>query len=105
MANDIITVLRKAPGEPWEVDTVVNELHALQKAVGGYIEVVTLVPGVVVICDEEGRLYDRPFNCEIAGIGFVGTILIAGVDGEEFCDVPDDVIGAFVGETGDYFEI
>lgn len=105
MADDIITVLRKAPGEPWQVDTVANELHALQKAVDGYIEVVTLVPGIVVICDEEGWLYNKPCNCEIAGIDFVGTILIAGTAGEEFCDVPDDVISAFVGEAGDYFEI
>lgn len=33
--------LRKEPGKPWEIVEVPNELEALQKVVGGYMERVT----------------------------------------------------------------
>ena len=34
---------------------VKNELKALQEAVGGYIETLTLAEGVVLICNKEGK--------------------------------------------------
>ena len=90
--KDKISVLRKAPGKAPERIEIENTLEALQWEVGGYIEAVTLPgKGAVVICDEEGRLKGKPANCRVCGILFVGTILIAGVDGEEFTDVPDGV--------------
>lgn len=98
--KDVITVLRKAPGEPWQVGTVANELQALQAAVGGYIETVTLWADAMVICDEEGRLKDYKENCEICGVDFYGTILIAGVDGENLADVPADLINELAGQDG-----
>jgi len=42
----------------------------------------------VIICNEEGRLIGLPHCCTICGIDFVGTIVIAGVEGEEFADLP-----------------
>ena len=29
-----------------------------------------------------------PYNCRFLGVDFVGTVLIVGTKGEEFCDVP-----------------
>ena len=81
-------VIYKAPGAPAEVRDIPNELSALQEAVGGYIETVSLASDAVVICNEEGRLMGLPHNTRFVGVDFVGPILIAGVDGEEFCDVP-----------------
>ena len=49
----------------------------------------TFASGAVVICNEEGRLKNLPHNCDLFGISFVGTIIFAGVDGEEFADLPD----------------
>lgn len=68
-----------------------NKLEALQAAVGGYIETVMLTPDCVVICDEDGRIKGKEYNCEICGIDFVGPVVVAGVDGEEFTDVPSRV--------------
>ena len=31
-----------------------------------------------------------PHNCNVCGIDFVGTIVICGVEGEEFADLPGD---------------
>ena len=51
----------------------------------------TVASDVVIICNEEGRLKSLPYNCDLFGILFVGTIIFAGVDGEEFADLPDKV--------------
>ena len=80
------------PGKNPVVRDIPNELEALQAAVGGYIETVTLTRDCVVICDEEGLLKGKPFNIRIAGIPFVGPIVVAGVDGEEFTDATKGLI-------------
>ena len=51
----------------------------------------TLTSDVVIICNEEGRLKNLPYNCDLFGVSLVGTIIFAGVDGEEFADLPDKV--------------
>ncbi len=72
-----------------------NTLEALQEAVFGYIECVTIAPGrAVMIVNEEGLLRGMAVNqaaSDFAGIQIVGPTLIVGVDGEEFCDVPEEI--------------
>lgn len=86
-----IKVLIKDPGKaPREFD-IENTLETLQHIVGGYIETVTLASDLVIICNEEGRLMNLPYNCDVCGIDFVGTIILAGVAGEEFADLPGDM--------------
>lgn len=63
-----------------------NELGTLQDLVGGWIETVTY-RGFIVICDEEGRLKGEPHCCTVGATDFVGTVLVVGDDGEDFCDV------------------
>ncbi len=93
-----IKVLMKRPDSHWYVTNVSNTLKNLQNLVGGYIETVTLLTpqagrkGPVIICNEEGKLRGLPYNCTIFGEDFVGTILIAGVDGEEFGDLTDEQV-------------
>ena len=83
-----ISALIKRPGEPPRHVNVANNLEALQRNVGGYIETVTVASDLVIICNEEGRLMGLPYNCTICGVDFVGTILMVGVDGEDFADLP-----------------
>ncbi len=83
-----IEVLIKEPGKGFRLTEIENSLEALQKAVGGYIETVTVAEDLVIICDEEGRI-KHDFNLFIFGIEFYGTIIFAGVDGEEFADIPE----------------
>lgn len=90
-------IIRKEPGKEPEVKQVKNELEALPNEVGGYIECVTqMQEGVVVICDEEGMCKGKPYNMAIGGITFVGTILVAGVDGEEFCSLKPEQINRWM---------
>lgn len=81
--------MRKRPGEAWEPIEVENELKPLQQAVGGYLESFTFAEDACVLCDEEGRLKGKPYNTTVCGVPFVGTVLIVGVDGEEFADLTE----------------
>lgn len=95
-----IKVIRKEPGEAYFYDIVQNDLESFQACVGGYIEAVGLLPqvtnedfecvspGVAIICDEEGRLKGKPYNCTIAGTEFVGPIVIVGTYDDEFVEPP-----------------
>ena len=88
MKESKIFVVIKEPGNAPVIEPMFdNSLESFQKAVCGYIETVTISDDLVIICNEEGRLMDLPMNVEVAGIGFVGTIVVAGVDGEEFSSV------------------
>lgn len=85
-----IDVLIKEPGKRPRHVWISNTLENLQKTVGGYIETVTLATDLVIICDEEGKLKDKPYNCTVCGEDLVGTIIFAGVSGDEFSDIPTD---------------
>ena len=82
----------KEPGQPGHTVIIVDELELLQQIVGGYIETVTLADDLVIICDEEGRLKEKPYNCNIAGIDFVGTILAVGTEGCVFASISDEAV-------------
>lgn len=90
MKEKQIMVMLKRPGcEPELEPLFENTLEAFQAAVGGYIETCTLTEDLVIICNEEGKLYDSlPYNVTICGEDFVGTILAVGVKGDEFASIP-----------------
>ena len=84
----MIKVLVKEPGKEFEEKEVENKLEDFQELVGGYIETVTIATDLVLICNEEGRLKNLPYNCEVLGRVFIGTIVLAGVKKDEFSDCP-----------------
>ena len=86
-----IKVIIKEPGEAARVDEIPNTLENLQKAVGGCIETVTVADDLVLVCDEEGWIKDLPYNVTLFGHQFFGTLLVAGVRGDEFASVPGDI--------------
>lgn len=71
-----------------------NTLEALQKEVEGYIECLTLVPQkVAMIVNEEGLLHGMTVNLSasaVAGVGIVGPAVVVGIDGDDFCDIPEE---------------
>ncbi|RHT89947.1 DUF3846 domain-containing protein [Butyricicoccus sp. AM27-36] len=79
--------IRKKPGCEPELIDIDNTLAALQTEVEGYIEVITLPYGAALICNEEGRILGLSDNGRVCGVDVVGTVLIVGTKGEEFCDV------------------
>lgn len=94
--------LAKRPDSDWYVTFIDNSLKALQEFVGGYIEVVQIYGDMAIICNEEGRIYNLPYNCTICGVSFCGNILVVGTDGEEFTHLDQDILrewGGFVAEN------
>lgn len=85
---DKVSVIIKEPGKDPRHVNISDTLENLQRTVGGYIETVTLWQDGCIICNEEGRIQGLPYCCEVCGVDFVGTIILIGVNGEEFCDWP-----------------
>lgn len=77
-------------GNPYPAD-IPNDLQPIQDLIGGYIEVLPLWTGVVAIVDEEGKLKNRKPNVWVEKFQdyLCGTVILCGVDGEDFCDLPE----------------
>ncbi len=89
-----IKALVKDPGKEPEIVEVENSLEGLQELVGGFIEVVTKIPGqLVMLVDEEGKMKSLPVNFMDYQLDdfIVGRAVFLGEDGEEFTDVPEDL--------------
>ena len=88
-------VIKILPGREPEMDDIDNTLKALQQAVGGYTETVTLPrTGLAVIGNEDGRLVDLAESgvlcmSPLGGQLLVGTVLVvrAAPGAEDFSGV------------------
>lgn len=89
-----IKVIIKRPDEQYgHVTNISPSLQNLQKTVEGCIEQVGIGGSTVMICNEEGKIKGLERNFVVGFSGFIadvicGTVIIAGVDGEELADVP-----------------
>lgn len=84
-----ISVVIKRPGENPEMKRIPNTLKSLQSIVGGLIQVFPVASDLLIICNENGRLLDMPYNFSIQKGGhFVGPVIFCGAKGEDFLDIP-----------------
>ncbi len=98
-----IDVLAFEPGKAPSRWSILNELASFQGAVGGYIETLTLEEGVVLICNEEGRLKGLPFNRTVRGVPIVGRFLICGANEEgEFTSLPEETLKRYYAELREH---
>ena len=97
MKDKKIWVIRKEPEQPAEVVQIDNTLEAFQKEVGGYIETVTIMRDLIVVCNEDGLWQGLKENCEVDGISFCGTILLVSAKGDEFASIPSKHISMALG--------
>lgn len=84
-------VIIKWPDEKaGHVTNISMTLKNLQKIVEGHIEALTISkdPKVVMICNVDGKLLDLPKSFRIGFDTIRGTVIICGVDGDDFADVP-----------------
>lgn len=81
-----IRVIVKQPGQPITLRWIEDELERYQAVVGEYIETVPLdgVPGIVLICNEEGKLRGLEPNVINGADVIVGPVIAARVSGEDF---------------------
>lgn len=83
-----VSVIIKDVGKVPRHVNISDTLENLQATVGGYVESFTLAEDLVILCDEEGRLKGKEYNCTVAGVDFYGTVVFIGADEDEFCDLP-----------------
>lgn len=95
MKKKIRAFIKRPEDKIGVITEIDNRLDEFQKIVGGYIETVTLMdedPQVVIICNEEGKLLDLPYNCTINGDDFVGPIIAVGIENDDFGDFPSESV-------------
>ena len=90
----MIKVIIKKPFEKPYIKEIENTLESFKKNVGGYIEIVPFYNNSLIVCNEAGKLFNLPINFVYYDINdiIVGNVVICGQDGEEFCDVPSELI-------------
>ena len=76
----------KAPYEK-EID---NTLDAIQTEVGGAFEIVYMDDGVLLCCNEEGKLRGMTPNRRIGRNIICGPFFLVGADGDDFCSLTDE---------------
>lgn len=82
-----IKAIIKRPDEEYgHVTNISPSLANLQKTVGGHIETISN-ESFVIICNEEGKIHNLEPNMRYCGELLVGTIIVCGIDGDEFGDI------------------
>ena len=92
-------VLVVEPMKPCEAREIPDTLEAMQAIVGGYIQAVyPFQEEVAVVCNEEGRNLDLPYNRPLideSGLPYdivCGTFFMAGFSGEHFVSLTEEQI-------------
>ena len=88
----MIKVIVKELGGPFELRQIVNDFNLFRKIIGGYIETLPATEKDLILCDEDGRLKNLPYNISWRGHDLFGTIIFAGNGFEEFADVSDELL-------------
>lgn len=81
-------VLRKKVGSDWEVVEIENMLEAICNEIEGGADIVHIAQDGCIITKSNNIFDDSKFNTRLYGLQLFGTVLIVGVDGDEFCDLP-----------------
>ena len=79
MDNFIICVI-KDPGEQPIVANIPNTGEALQKAVGGYYETLTITSDLALLRNTDGFFMGLPRNHTVYGRPLFGSVVVTGVD-------------------------
>ena len=98
MAKKIKCIVKRPDEQFGHVTWISDSLKNLSNTVGGYIETVTLDNGVVLICNEEGRIRNMPYNFTLRRMRRVvtiqnaifGTVIACGAEGDQLADIPID---------------
>ena len=91
--NKIKAIVKRPDEEYGHMTNVSNTLENLQRIVEGHIETLTLRQDpesepIVIICNEDMVFSNLHYNCTIGGHQLFGEIVVCGVDGDEFGDIP-----------------
>ena len=72
-----IAIAIKEPNKPIQMVNTTGELEDLQKIVGGYLEYIPFENGMLLWCNEEGKLLDLQPNFGYHNDIIVGTVFFS----------------------------
>ena len=84
----MIKAFVKHPNQDPYLTSLSSELDDMQKTVGGYLEEIKIASDLVILCDEEGKLKGKAYNCTFVSHDFVGTLVFVGVKKDIWADCP-----------------
>ena len=82
MKEEKLRILFKEVGKKPKVMEIEDTLEAKQNLVGGLIEVVSYKDDMVLICNEEGKVYNMPENLRFPNDSIMGNCFVVGDDWE-----------------------
>ena len=96
----MITILKIAPGHKPERVTIPHTLEAMQKVVGGTIEVIYPYDDpVALVCNDEGKLMGLPLNRPVRDLEtraildiIAGTFFLCSLSEDEFASLNKEQI-------------
>lgn len=84
-----IKVIVKEPGKKAEWREIEGDLSAMQKIVGGKIKRIDLFTDMAILCNENAKQEELPYNDTVCGIRFFGSVVFSGIKkGGQFADCP-----------------
>lgn len=89
MSNELRVLMVEPHKAPYEAK-IRDDLADLQKAVGGYIEIVSNNDGTLIVCNEEGKLNGMEGNRRIESDVIAGPFFVVGEQGEDFRSLTED---------------
>ena len=96
-------IIRLEPGQKAFVDDIPEGLESMQAIVGGYIEAVyPFRERIALVCNEEGKLRDMPFNRVLRDEeghpydAILGPAFIVGLSEENFQDIPEELVEKYL---------
>lgn len=99
-------VVVKEPGKAPEVRMVTDDLHEMQRLVGGWIEIVRPFEDMhtLLVCNEEGVYRDGRPNVQIGNTVILGPFFVCseetGEGGYEFAGLTDEQADYFMNILG-----
>ena len=90
-------VIIKNPLESPCIAEIKGGLEEYQNIVGGYIEAVSMTDEILLVCNEEGKLQELPYNFTLGSDNIVGSVFFVGVGGENFRSLTEQEILEIIG--------
>lgn len=103
--ENVLRAVYVEPNKPAYETEIENTLKALQCAVGGYIEAVSISDGISLVCNEEGKLDNLPGNRRIGNDIIAGAFVIVGNGEEDFRSLTDEETNKYLKEFAQPEEI
>ena len=87
-----MTIVVKEVGKRPEVREIEGTLKEMQAIVDGNIEAIYLPDGLVMVCDEEGKIKDKTGNFRFGWDYIVGDVFFVGAGEEDFVSLTDEQV-------------